>query len=68
MKPDDSARTPSSANDADISEIQLNVLTGVGESLSANLDLPSLGYRCVEHVATPRATHVILKKKGASSP
>jgi dihydrofolate reductase len=35
---------------------------GSGESLFAGLDLPALGFRCVEHVATPRATHVVLRK------
>lgn len=38
------------------------VLLGSGESLFADLDLPSLGYRCVEHVATPRATHLVIGK------
>lgn len=40
------------------------VLLGSGESLFAGIDMPSLGYRCVEHVATPNATHVVLKKAG----
>ena len=35
---------------------------GSGESLFADIDMPSLGYRCVEHVSTPRATHIILRK------
>jgi protein translocase SecG subunit len=35
---------------------------GSGESLFAGLDMPALGFRCVEHVATPRATHVVLRK------
>lgn len=38
------------------------VLLGRGEALLAGLDLPRLGYRSVEHVATARATHVILAK------
>jgi dihydrofolate reductase len=38
------------------------VLLGAGESLFANLDLPALGWRCVEHVGTQRATHVVLRK------
>jgi dihydrofolate reductase len=38
------------------------VLLGSGESLFQDLDLPSLGYRCVEHVATANATHVIFKR------
>jgi dihydrofolate reductase len=38
------------------------VLLGSGEHLLAGLDLPKLGYGCAEHVATPNATHVVLKK------
>jgi len=38
------------------------VLLGSGESLFAGLDLPSLGYRCTGHVATARATHVVLTR------
>ncbi len=40
------------------------VLLGSGESLLSGIDLPSLGYRCVEHVATPNALHVVLRKAG----
>jgi dihydrofolate reductase len=36
-------------------------LLGRGEHLLAGLDLPALGYRCVEHVASPAATHVVLQ-------
>ena len=32
------------------------VLLGSGEHLFAGLDLPELGYRCAEHVATARRT------------
>lgn len=38
------------------------VLLGRGEHLLAGLDLPSLGYRCTEHAASERATHVVLAK------
>jgi dihydrofolate reductase len=38
-------------------------LLGSGEPLLAGLDLPRLGYRCAEHVPTPGATHVVLKKQ-----
>ena len=38
------------------------VLLGTGESLFHGLDLHALGYRCAEHVATPAATHVVLRK------
>lgn len=40
------------------------ILLGSGESLFTGIDMPSLGYRCVEHVATESATHVILKRPG----
>ena len=39
------------------------VLLGSGEHLLAGIDLPKLGYRCAEHVATPGATHVVLKRR-----
>jgi dihydrofolate reductase len=38
------------------------VLLGSGEHLLAGIDVPKLGYRCAEHVATPDATHVVLTK------
>lgn len=38
------------------------VLLGSGESLFSGIDMRSLGYRCVEHVATDKATHVVLRK------
>ncbi|MER8591575.1 dihydrofolate reductase family protein [Mesorhizobium sp. M1182] len=38
------------------------VLLGAGESLFAGIDLPKLGYRCSEQVATPKATHVIIER------
>ncbi len=37
-------------------------LLGAGEHLFAGLDLPKLGYRRSEHVATPNATHIVLTK------
>src|SRR6202011_3026462 len=36
------------------------VLLGCGEHLLAGINLPELGYRCVEHVATASATHVVM--------
>ena len=33
------------------------ILLGSGEHLLAGIDLPRLGYRCVEHLPTPAATH-----------
>ena len=38
------------------------VLLGKGEALLAGIDMTALGYRCVEHVPTARATHVVLGK------
>jgi dihydrofolate reductase len=39
------------------------VLLGSGENLLAGLDLNALGYRCVEHVPTAHATHVVIAKR-----
>jgi dihydrofolate reductase len=39
------------------------VLLGTGEALLAGIDLPALGYECVEHVAGERAMHVFLRKR-----
>jgi len=30
------------------------------------MDLPALGYACIEHVTTPAATHVVLARKASS--
>ena len=38
------------------------VLLGSGESLFAGLDLRAMGFHVTEHVATPAATHVVLRK------
>jgi dihydrofolate reductase len=38
------------------------VLLGGGEPLFDGLDLPALGYRVSEHVATPNATHIVFKR------
>lgn len=48
-----------------IDEIHLAIapiLLGSGERLFSDIDMLSLGYKCVEHVATQNATHVVLKK------
>lgn len=37
------------------------VLLGSGEKLFSDIDLLSLGYQCVENVATNKATHVVLR-------
>jgi dihydrofolate reductase len=38
------------------------VLLGAGEHLLTGINLPALGYRCTEHVATDKAMHVVLTK------
>ena len=38
------------------------VLLGSGERLFEGIDLPALGYSCTRHVATPRATHLVLSR------
>jgi dihydrofolate reductase len=40
------------------------VLLGKGENLLAGIDLPALGFRCSQHVATPKVMHVVLTKNG----
>lgn len=39
------------------------VLLGAGERLFDGVNLPALGYACVQHQATARATHVILSRQ-----
>lgn len=39
------------------------VALGTGERLFEDVNLPALGYRCVEHVAGEGATHVLFRKK-----
>jgi dihydrofolate reductase len=38
------------------------VVLGRGEAMFAGIDLPALGFKVVEHVATENATHVVFKK------
>jgi len=38
------------------------VILGSGESLFLNLDLTSLGYKCVKHISTDNAMHLVIKK------
>ncbi len=38
------------------------VVLGRGEALFAGIDLPALGYSVKEHVATEKATHVVLRR------
>jgi len=37
-------------------------LLGQGEALLTGIDLPALGFKCTEHVASPNAMHVVLSK------
>ena len=37
-------------------------LLGEGEALLAGIDMTALGFKCTEHVASARATHVVLTK------
>lgn len=39
------------------------VLLGSGEHLLGGIDTVKLGYECAEHVQTPAATHVLLRKR-----
>ena len=39
-------------------------LLGTGEHLLGGLDLPTLGYEVAEHVPSPSATHVVLRRRG----
>lgn len=41
------------------------ILLGSGEHLLGGLDLRALGYTVTEHVASDKATHVVITKKGA---
>ncbi len=38
-------------------------LLGSGEHLFSAINLPELGYHCTEHVATEKATHIVLTKQ-----
>ncbi len=38
-------------------------LLGSGEHLFTGIDAPKLGYKCAEHVPTPGATHIVLKRQ-----
>ena len=39
------------------------VVLGSGERLFEGIDLAALGYVCTQHVASPRATHVVLSRQ-----
>ena len=39
------------------------ILLGSGEHVFAGINLRELGYGCTEHVASPKATHVVLAKQ-----
>ena len=38
------------------------VVLGQGENLLEGLDLPGMGYKIAEHVASPNATHIVMRK------
>lgn len=38
------------------------VILGSGENLFSNLDLASLGYKCVKNVSSEKAMHLVIKK------
>jgi dihydrofolate reductase len=40
------------------------VLLGRGEPLFEGVDLRSLGYECVDFLASEKATHVVLRRQG----
>jgi dihydrofolate reductase len=44
------------------------VLLGQGEPLFEGIDLRTLGYECVESVASEKATHVVLRRKAGAQP
>lgn len=44
------------------------IFLGSGEQLFANIDMLKLGYRCTEHVSTPKATHVVFSKHSHVTP
>lgn len=48
-----------------IDEIHLALaptLLGRGEALLTGIDMIAAGFRCTQHVSTPRAMHVVLTK------
>jgi dihydrofolate reductase len=44
------------------------VVLGRGEALFAGIDLPALGFKVTEHIATEHATHVVLGRQGGPPP
>jgi dihydrofolate reductase len=38
------------------------VLLGAGEHLLRGIDLPALGFKCVDYVGTPKAAHYVLSR------
>ena len=39
------------------------VLLGSGEHIFSNVDMVELGYFCIEHVCTEKATHIVLQRR-----
>jgi dihydrofolate reductase len=44
------------------------ILLGRGEPLLEGMDLPALGYECVEFVASQNAAHVVMRRRGSPHP
>ncbi len=42
--------------------VQSPVILGSGENLFLNLDLKSLGYKCIKNVSIEKAMHLVIKK------
>jgi dihydrofolate reductase len=38
------------------------IILGSGENLYLNLDLTSLGYKCIKHISSDKAMHLVIKK------
>jgi len=38
------------------------VFLGSGEKLFSDIDMPSLGYQCVESISSDKATHIVIRK------
>jgi len=38
------------------------IILGNGENLFLNLDLKSLGYKCIKHISSDKAMHLVIKK------
>lgn len=39
------------------------ILLGSGARVFSDVDMPSLGYQCIEHAASQNATHIVIAKR-----